>query len=200
MSREIRLIEVIDLEIQVMKSGSVHDAIRVWSVNFYHQRPFWYEIFTGFTNLYDILFLGYFLQSLPVPSYSEEYLRLRWYLRQNSGIKPIGELIHDGKPRSFIMKLKSTFSCGMPYPFKTYSSSNSCPGSPSTTESFIAMSGYSDDELTPNARQSKLSQEQLNELQRSTHFDKKELQQWYKGALNRQFHLEVDVNKLPQAS
>lgn len=33
-------------------------------------------------------------------------------------------------------------------------------------------------------RQSKLSQEQLVELQKSTHFDKKELQQWYKGALN----------------
>jgi Ca2+-binding EF-hand superfamily protein len=30
--------------------------------------------------------------------------------------------------------------------------------------------------------QSKLSQEQLSELQRSTHFDKKELQQWYKGS------------------
>ena len=29
--------------------------------------------------------------------------------------------------------------------------------------------------------QSKLSQEQLAELQNSTHFDKKELQQWYKG-------------------
>ncbi|KAK4061222.1 uncharacterized protein Triagg1_10394 [Trichoderma aggressivum f. europaeum] len=29
--------------------------------------------------------------------------------------------------------------------------------------------------------QSKLSQEQLAELQKSTHFDKKELQQWYKG-------------------
>jgi Ca2+-binding EF-hand superfamily protein len=32
-----------------------------------------------------------------------------------------------------------------------------------------------------NCRQSKLSQEQLAELQKSTHFDKKELQQWYKG-------------------
>jgi hypothetical protein len=32
-----------------------------------------------------------------------------------------------------------------------------------------------------SVRQSKLSQEQLSELQRSTHFDKKELQQWYKG-------------------
>lgn len=32
------------------------------------------------------------------------------------------------------------------------------------------------------ARQSKLSPTQLEELQRATHFDKKELQQWYKGA------------------
>ncbi|UZP45816.1 hypothetical protein NXS19_013628 [Fusarium pseudograminearum] len=31
--------------------------------------------------------------------------------------------------------------------------------------------------------QSKLSQDQLVELQKSTHFDKKELQQWYKGFL-----------------
>lgn len=34
-------------------------------------------------------------------------------------------------------------------------------------------------------RQSKLSQEQLAELQKSTHFDKKELQQWYKGKRRR---------------
>lgn len=32
-----------------------------------------------------------------------------------------------------------------------------------------------------DSRQSKLSSEQLGELQRSTHFDKKELQSWYKG-------------------
>lgn len=32
-------------------------------------------------------------------------------------------------------------------------------------------------------RQSKLSPTQLDELQRATHFDKKELQQWYKGGL-----------------
>lgn len=29
--------------------------------------------------------------------------------------------------------------------------------------------------------QTKLSQEQLTQLQKDTHFDKKELQQWYKG-------------------
>ncbi|KAG6366364.1 hypothetical protein INS49_000541 [Diaporthe citri] len=37
---------------------------------------------------------------------------------------------------------------------------------------------------THDGRVSKLSQEQLAELQKSTHFDKKELQQWYKGAHN----------------
>jgi hypothetical protein len=31
--------------------------------------------------------------------------------------------------------------------------------------------------------QSKLSQQELAELQKATHFDKKELQQWYKGTL-----------------
>lgn len=30
--------------------------------------------------------------------------------------------------------------------------------------------------------QSKLSQQELSDLQKATHFDKKELQQWYKGA------------------
>lgn len=30
-------------------------------------------------------------------------------------------------------------------------------------------------------RTSKLSQDELNQLQKDTHFDKKELQQWYKG-------------------
>jgi hypothetical protein len=31
--------------------------------------------------------------------------------------------------------------------------------------------------------QSKLSQQELSDLQKATHFDKKELQQWYKGEL-----------------
>lgn len=39
--------------------------------------------------------------------------------------------------------------------------------------------------LTELFRQSKLSQEELNQLQKDTHFDKKELQQWYKGKSGR---------------
>ncbi|CAG8411909.1 unnamed protein product [Penicillium salamii] len=43
---------------------------------------------------------------------------------------------------------------------------------------FLALSP-----LTHPVSQSKLSPTQLDELQRATHFDKKELQQWYKGFL-----------------
>lgn len=35
--------------------------------------------------------------------------------------------------------------------------------------------------LTYVSRQSKLSHDELDQLQKDTHFDKKELQQWYKG-------------------
>ena len=38
-----------------------------------------------------------------------------------------------------------------------------------------------DKEALTKVRQSKLSQEELVQLQKETHFDKKELQQWYKG-------------------
>ena len=36
--------------------------------------------------------------------------------------------------------------------------------------------------------QSKLSQQELQDLQKATHFDKKELQQWYKGTRTREIH------------
>ena len=39
--------------------------------------------------------------------------------------------------------------------------------------------------------QSKLSQEELAQLQKSTHFDKKELQQWYKGQLPQSYRLWI---------
>jgi hypothetical protein len=37
--------------------------------------------------------------------------------------------------------------------------------------------------IVQHCSQSKLSQQELADLQKATHFDKKELQQWYKGAL-----------------
>lgn len=48
----------------------------------------------------------------------------------------------------------------------------------------IARISLDEHRLTMHPRdssQSKLSQQELNDLQKATHFDKKELQQWYKG-------------------
>lgn len=39
--------------------------------------------------------------------------------------------------------------------------------------------------------QSKLSQQELLDLQKATHFDKKELQQWYKGETPESFQLSL---------
>jgi len=44
--------------------------------------------------------------------------------------------------------------------------------------------------LEPHS-QSKLSQQELSDLQKATHFDKKELQQWYKG----EFLLQSETSK-----
>jgi len=51
----------------------------------------------------------------------------------------------------------------------------------STTVAAFTPSLDSLADRSASRRQSKLSGEQLAELQKSTHFDKKELQQWYKG-------------------
>lgn len=50
----------------------------------------------------------------------------------------------------------------------------------------IAHTSLDKHRLTMHPRdssQSKLSQQELSDLQKATHFDKKELQQWYKGVL-----------------
>ena len=49
------------------------------------------------------------------------------------------------------------------------------------SDSLAVALSPTDADLSWPARQSKLSPSQLDELQKATHFDKKELQQWYKG-------------------
>ena len=48
--------------------------------------------------------------------------------------------------------------------------------------------------------QSKLSQQELADLQKATHFDKKELQQWYKGMRPRRNHIQSQLTtcRFPQ--
>jgi hypothetical protein len=53
------------------------------------------------------------------------------------------------------------------------------------TRSTISHISLRTDTLTlhPHTSQSKLSAQELSDLQKATHFDKKELQQWYKGEM-----------------
>jgi hypothetical protein len=53
------------------------------------------------------------------------------------------------------------------------------------------------EKLTVHFRsQSKLSQQELSDLQKATHFDKKELQQWYKGELAASFKDGVQIKQV----
>lgn len=57
------------------------------------------------------------------------------------------------------------------------------------------------EKLTVHFRsQSKLSQQELSDLQKATHFDKKELQQWYKGELAAMHHMSDQALTSYQAS
>jgi hypothetical protein len=181
MRRETRLVEIVQMEVQVQRSGILEESMEVWTINFYGQRAFWYDIFVGLTDAYEILFCQLILETFPSPSFNDEYFELRAYLRRSTGIPPppyaytilLPSMKKKPNSCSLLQKLKGWIK--MLNPFDR--------GVTPRTEHFIAKLGTPDGGLTSISRQSKLSQEQLTELQRSTHFDKKELQQWYKGKL-----------------
>jgi hypothetical protein len=181
MGREVRLVDIVKLEEQVQLSGTLKDTVQVWAINLYGQRVFWYDIFVGLTDACEILFCQFILETFPAPSYSDEYFELRGYLRHFTGIPPPPQAyailvpsMKRQKSCSILQKIKHLIK--KLHPFGRSVSPR--------TENFIARLCTPDGELTSISRQSKLSQEQLSELQRSTHFDKKELQQWYKGTSN----------------
>jgi hypothetical protein len=181
MGREVKLVDIVKLEEQAQLSGSLEDAMQVWAINFYGQRMFWYDIFVGLTDAFEVLFCQFVLETFPAPSYSNEYFELRGYLRHFTGIPP--------PPQAYTILLpsmKKRKSCSILQNLRhRIKKLNPFGGRVSPRiEHFIARLGIPNDELTLTSRQSKLSQEQLSELQRSTHFDKKELQQWYKGTSN----------------
>jgi hypothetical protein len=178
MGREVRLIDIVKLEVQAQMSRTLEDSMQVWTINFYGQRAFWYDIFVGLTDAFETLLCQFILETFPAPSFGDEYFELRGYLRHSAGIPPPPQAytillpsIKKRKSCSILQKLRHRIQKLKPFDRSV---------SP-RTEHFIATLGTLDDELTAISRQSKLSQEQLSELQRSTHFDKKELQQWYKG-------------------
>jgi hypothetical protein len=165
----------------VQRSGILEDSMEVWTINFYGQRAFWYDIFVGLTDTYEILFCQIILETFPPPSFCDEYFEIRAYLRRSTGILP--------PPHAYTILLpsmkKKSNSCLLLQKLKDWIKKLNPldRGVTLWTEHFIAKLGTPDGGLTSISRQSKLSQEQLTELQRSTHFDKKELQQWYKGKL-----------------
>jgi neuronal calcium sensor 1 len=178
MGREVRLVDIVKLELQAQRSGTLEDSMQVWTINLYGQRAFWYDIFVGLTDAFEILFCQFILETFPAPSYSDQYFELRGYLRHCTGIPQPPQAytillpsMKKRKPCTILQKLQHKIKKLSPLDRSV---------SP-RTEHFIATLGTPDGELTSISRQSKLSQEQLSELQRSTHFDKKELQQWYKG-------------------
>jgi hypothetical protein len=158
---EIPMIQIIDLETQAMATQRFEDAARLWTIKFYNQRKYWFWIFLGFVNLYDVLFCNFIMSSFPTPSYTKEYFQILGYLRRHEGFPPLQKMFHI-KPRLSVNRLLTKLN-----PFIQ------------RHENIPAIRRITG--LTHKFRQSKLSQEQLSELQRSTHFDKKELQQWYKG-------------------
>lgn len=193
MSRTFRVHDIIALEKAAERSGSLDKTILVCSIDYYNQRPFWYDIFMGLTTAFDILFCQFILDTFPAPSYTDEYFDLVTYLRVWGGLPPLNEMF-DLRAKTLMRRKKlSDIFLGQLDIFHTRSLPE--PG-------YLAASpGSPEDELTYPSRQSKLSQEQLSELQRSTHFDKKELQQWYKGVyparcLRR--NLGANILRLPQ--
>jgi len=181
MRQETRLVEIVQLEVQAQRSGILEDSMEVWTINFYGQRAFWYDIFVGLADAYEIVFCQFILETFPSPSFCDEYFELRAYLCRSTGIPP--------PPHAYIILLpsmkKKSNSCLLLQKLKDWIRKLNPldRGVTLRTEHFIAKLGTPNGGLTSISRQSKLSQEQLTELQRSTHFDKKELQQWYKGKL-----------------
>lgn len=169
--------DIIVMEEVAERTGSFNKAMACWQVPFYDQRPFWYDIYNGLTNAYYIICYQCILRDFPAPCYTEEYFNTLTYLRTWAGLPPL-QVMFDVRPRkpANMKSMAQRTSDG----FERLHIRSSTP--PLLPDAFYATALTPDEEeLTNHASQSKLSQEQLTELQRSTHFDRKELQQWYKG-------------------
>ena len=210
-TKPIYLPELMELEGKALTSGTMENCVAVWSIPYYGQRKYWFKIFIGLNyGLFSDLFFHWSLQGIPEPTFGEQSMKIYEYLAQNAGISPMEEVLGDvkAKVQSPRKHLKARSSLGAihlqaqrtPVPslagsiksrsplkllkerlsFDSFSLGLRRTSNKHDIGNLIARAGQAEDELTDD-RQSKLSQEQLSELQRSTHFDKKELQQWYKG-------------------
>ena len=215
--------DLIKMEDKAIATQNLEDAFALWGIPYYSQRKYWFKLFIGFNyGLFASLLVHWTLQGIPDPTFGEENVKLYQYLAHNAGIQPIEEIFGDDIIKGARKTLKSkssldAISAALTRTPNLTPTEFSAPRSPSVSlksklslESFklgfrrtsrksdignlAAKTTKAEDELTQQPRQSKLSQEQLSELQRSTHFDKKELQQWYKGKSTIQLQLRSAVN------
>lgn len=198
------------MESKALRTGKLEDCVVVWGIPFYAQREYWFKLFIGLNyGIFATFLCNWTMRGIPDPTFSDENIKLYRYLASHSGILSMEKCLGDvdlsrvtkhgtsrrvssapsrfgspnqppgsGSKRMSLMEtLKPRFPSG------TFDLSGWRSSTRVDDRSFDMDSIHSSqaDELMDEPRQSKLSQEQLTELQRSTHFDKKELQQWYKG-------------------
>jgi hypothetical protein len=203
--------DIIEMEDKAIATQNLENQFAIWGIPYYGQRKYWFKLFIGFNyGLFASLLTHWTLQGIPDPTFSDESVKLYQYLAENAGLQPIEEIFGGSiiKGARKTLKSKSSLDAITAARQRTPNlapAEFSPPGTPSVMslksklsfDSFkfgfrrtsrksdignlAAKAVEAEDELTKPHRQSKLSQEQLSELQRSTHFDKKELQQWYKG-------------------
>jgi hypothetical protein len=205
--RPFHLPRLIRLERKALATGSLEDCVAAWSIPFYGQRKYWFKLFIGLNyGIFAALLLHWTLRGLPDPTFGEESVKLFEYLAHSAGIQSMEEAFgqfsikrasNHLKPKHSLQNFASLRVPNIPsdqgvgrrshlQSLKSRLSLDSFAlglrRTPRNTDiGNLVAYAVEVEELTEEPRQSKLSQEQLTELQRSTHFDKKELQQWYKG-------------------
>jgi hypothetical protein len=191
--------DIIAMEERAIDRQRIEDATALWEVPYYGQRKYWLKLFIGFHYAFFApLFTHWILASLPEPSFSEDTMRMYEYLANNAGIEQkdaiFGLKVINTVRKVFGSKSTSNKTDNVGHSTSSLATADdSAPSNASTSSSTLTairsggigptrtLDEQAAKKLTRHRRQSKLSQEQLSELQRSTHFDKKELQQWYKG-------------------
>jgi hypothetical protein len=151
--------EIVELESFAINTRDSLAVAVLHSVRFYSQRAHWADIDIGLVAPFEIVLCTPNMDNIALELQTKPYLDTVRYLRTT--LPSI--LSHANK------KLSHQPTGIVPVGSQLEYDNNH-------------RSTFSLTHFLPN-RQSKLSAEQLTELQRSTHFDKKELQQWYKGML-----------------
>lgn len=196
--------DVMRLERRASRTGALEDCVAVWKIPFYAQRKYWLELFIGFNyGLFANVLQHWIMHGIPDQTFNKRNVKLFEYLSRHVGILSMDECLGDLNlkrvSKRVISKRYSRPILHIPSPNRSLiggtqqrsplqslrfriSSANADLDAQSTFDLYnVNIQSVKKDGLMDGTRQSKLSQEQLTELQRSTHFDKKELQQWYKG-------------------